>query len=315
MSQPILEVNNLVRHFGTVRAVDGVSFCLQAGQVVGFIGANGAGKTTTMRLLTTLDVPDSGEILYRGQNIATHPQEVKGRIGWMPDGFEAPEHTTVHEYLDFFARAYGLCGRARVSEVERILQFCGIEKLAARYVNKLSKGQTQRLSLARTLIGNPDLLIMDEPAAGLDPAARLEFKQLVRTLQQEGKSIFISSHILSELAEMCDAVIFMNRGRLIYSGSCQELSELQNREIDYILRPTPATLEPTLQHLQNNPDWKNALPLPDGTIRATFTGSTEAELPAALRRLCQDNELLELTRRHSNLEESFVTLLLEQHEQ
>lgn len=315
MSQAILAVKNLVRHFGSVRAVDDISFSLQAGQVVGFIGANGAGKTTTMRLLTTLDVPDSGEILYNGQNIVAQPRQAKGRIGWMPDGFDPPDHTTVHDYLDFFARAHGLCGSPRMSEVERILQFCGLQELRARYVNKLSKGQTQRLSLARTLIGNPDLLVMDEPAAGLDPAARLEFKQLVRTLQQQGKTIFISSHILSELAEMCDSLIFMHQGRIIYSGSCQELSQLQNRGIVYLLRPTPATLQHTLVHLQQNPDWQHATPLPDGTIQATFTGATEAELPAALRRLCQENDLLELVRHQLNLEESFVTLLLEQHEQ
>lgn len=315
MSQAILAVKNLVRHFGPVRAVDGISFSLQAGQVVGFIGANGAGKTTTMRLLTTLDVPDSGEILYNGQDIVAQPRQAKGRIGWMPDGFDPPLNTTVYDYLDFFARAHGLCGNTRVTEVERILQFCGIQELRTRYVSKLSKGQTQRLSLARTLIGNPDLLVMDEPAAGLDPAARIEFKQLVRALQQQGKTIFISSHILSELAEMCDALIFMHQGRVIYSGTCQELRELQNRGIAYILRPTPATRQQTLEHLQHSPDWKDAAPLPDGTIHATFTGTTEAELPAALRRLCQDNELLELVRHQLNLEESFVTLLLQQHEQ
>ncbi len=315
MSQPILEVSNLVRHFGTVRAVDDISFSLQAGQVVGFIGAIGAGITTTMRLLTTLDVPDSGEILFCGQDIVAQPHKAKGRIGWMPDGFDPPDNTTVRDYLDFFARAHGLCGNARVSEVARIFQFCGLQELCARYVNKLSKGQTQRLSLARTLIGNPDLLVMDEPAAGLDPAARLEFKQLVRTLQKQGKTIFISSHILSELAEICDSLIFMNQGRIIYSGSCQELRQLQNRGIIYILRPTPATLQQTLAHLQQSPDWQHATPLPDGTIRATFTGATEAALPAALRRLCQENDLLELVRHQLNLEESFVTLLLNQHEQ
>lgn len=315
MSQPILEVNNLVRHFGSVCAVDDISFSLQAGQVVGFIGANGAGKTTTMRLLTTLDVPDSGEILYCGQNIVAQPREAKGHIGWMPDGFDPPDNTTVHDYLDFFARAHGLCGSPRVSQVEHILQFCGLQELCTHYVNKLSKGQSQRLSLARTLIGNPDLLVMDEPAAGLDPAARLEFKQLVRSLQQQGKTIFISSHILSELAEMCDSLIFMHHGRIIYSGSCQELRQLQNRDIIYILRPTPATLQQTLVHLQQTPDWQHTIPLPDGSIQTTFTGATEAELPAALRRLCRENDLLELVRHRHNLEESFVNLLLEQHEQ
>ena len=182
MSDPILKVKGLVRHFGQVKAVDGISFELERGQVVGFIGANGAGKTTTMRLLTTLDLPDSGEVEYDGIDAIEYPEKVKSRIGWMPDGFDPVDGTTVQDYVDFFARAYGLTGQQRVEEVARVLEFCGITELKNRYINKLSKGQTQRLSLARMLIGNPDFLVMDEPAAGLDPQARLEFKQLVRSL-------------------------------------------------------------------------------------------------------------------------------------
>lgn len=310
MSEPILQVTDLVRYFGAVKAVDGISFELQAGQSVGLIGANGAGKTTTMRLLTTLDLPDSGEIFFAGTDAMAYPEKVRARIGWMPDSFDPLPHTTVHEYVDFFARAYGLTGRKRVEEVARVLTFCGIEALRDRYINKLSKGQTQRLSLARTLIGNPDFLVMDEPAAGLDPQARIEFKQLVRELQKQGKTLLISSHILSELAEMCDSMIFMDKGHIIRRGSQEELAEQVEKGCCYSIRPAKEST-PLLAWLAENPGWEGACVLENGCVQAVCKADGEEAQALALRALCAENLVTEVARYRRNLEETFVNILQE----
>ncbi len=310
MPDPLLKVTDLVRYFGTVKAVDGISFELQAGQSVGLIGANGAGKTTTMRLLTTLDLPDSGEIIFDGMDASSWPEKVRSRIGWMPDGFDPIDHTTVFDYIDFFARAYGLAGEKRENEVKRVLEFCGIAELRDRFINKLSKGQTQRLSLARTLIGNPDFLIMDEPAAGLDPQARIEFKQLVRTLQNQGKTLLISSHILSELAEMCDTMIFMDSGHIIRRGSQAELIETEKDGTEYNIRPLGDTA-PLLAWLAMSKDWQGATLLTDGSVRVRCLAEGEEATALALRGLVAENMVLELSRHRRNLEETFVNILQE----
>ena len=195
-SRPFLKVHDLARAFGGVKAVDGVSFELVAGQVAGLIGANGAGKTTTMRILATLDLADRGTIRLGGVDIVEYPNEVRRRIGWMPDHFVAYKDTAVSDYLDFFARAHGLHGAELERRVAEVADFTDLVPLADRPMDKLSKGQTQRLCLARTLLNDPEFLILDEPAAGLDPMARLEFKNLVRVLRDCGKTILISSHIL-----------------------------------------------------------------------------------------------------------------------
>ena len=311
MSDPILKVTDLVRHFGAVKAVDGISFELQAGQSVGLIGANGAGKTTTMRLLVTLDLPDSGAISYAGIDAMAYPEKVRSRIGWMPDSFDPIPHTTVQDYIDFFARAYGLTGSKRVEEVARILEFCGISELSGRYINKLSKGQTQRLSLARTLIGNPDFLVMDEPAAGLDPQARLEFKQLVRALQKQGKTLLISSHILSELAEMCDTMIFMDKGRIIRQGSQEELLEKTEKGTAYIIRPV-GDATPLLAWLAESDAWHGATLQEDGSVQVICKAEEDAALAQELQKLCAAHQVTEFARSRKNLEETFVNILQEQ---
>ena len=216
-------VNNLFRYFGQLRAVDGVSFEIPHGSVCGFVGANGAGKTTTMRVLATLDYPTMGTAEICGINVISHPAEVRKLLGWMPDHFGNYEHMTVLEYLDFYARALGFSGKERKERVDEVMEFTELGSLVDRFSNKLSKGMTQRLGLARSLIHDPQVLVMDEPAAGLDPKARVELKHLIRVLAKEGKTIFISSHILSELGEMCDTLLFINEGRIIHHGGAEAL--------------------------------------------------------------------------------------------
>jgi ABC-2 type transport system ATP-binding protein len=225
MSDAAIRVHNLYRYFGQLKAVNGISFEIPHGSVCGFVGANGAGKTTTMRILASLDYPTMGVAEICGINVVHHPEQVRRLIGWMPDHFGNYEHMTVLEYLDFYARAFGYDGKERRTRVQEVMEFTDLIPLADRFSNKLSKGMTQRLCLGRSLLHDPQVLIMDEPAAGLDPKARVELKHLIRVLAQEGKTIFISSHILSELGEMCDSLLFVNNGRIVHHGDSESLKQ------------------------------------------------------------------------------------------
>ena len=221
--RPALEVAGVTRRFGRFTAVDDVSFAVAPGEICGFIGPNGAGKTTTMRICATLDLPDWGEVFVGGRSVLEDPEGVRKRLGFMPDAYGTYVNTTVREHLDFFARAYGLRGRERRDTIERLIEFTALEGMLEKETRVLSKGMKQRLCLAKTLLHDPEVLILDEPAAGLDPRARIELRELVRTLAGLGKAVLISSHILSELGELCDSVVVIERGRLRATGGVQEV--------------------------------------------------------------------------------------------
>ncbi|MCX6951393.1 MAG: ABC transporter ATP-binding protein [Verrucomicrobia bacterium] len=293
-----------------MQAVNGVSFTLQAGQVVGLIGANGAGKTTTMRLLATLDIPDRGTVRLGGIDIVERPNEVRRRIGWMPDHFAPYKDTTVRDYLDFFGRAHGLRGADLARRVEEVTVFTDLTELASRQMEKLSKGQTQRLCLARTLLNDPEFLLLDEPAAGLDPKARLEFKNLVRVLRERGKTILISSHILSELGEMCDTLIFMDRGTVMHHGDTDSIRRGGATTGACLLDITvDGPVAPLLEWLVVRPGWKLTEERRDG-VRAEFANAEPAALAAELRRLVLDGvAVVNFHREHRRLEEAFVDML------
>ena len=221
---PLLEVRDLSRTFGSAQAVSELSFTVERGQVRGFIGPNGAGKTTTMRIIATLDLPDLGDVFVSGSSVLVEPRDASHSLGFMADHFLPYPNLSVHEFLDFMARAYGLRGRARTRAISSVEGFCGLEGLLDRPATGLSKGMGQRLHLARTRLHDPDLLVLDEPAAGLDPRARVEFRDLVRELADAGKGILISSHLLPELAEICDSVVVIERGKLVVSGGIDDIA-------------------------------------------------------------------------------------------
>jgi len=223
-ASPSIEVRNLHRFFGTLRAVDDVSFKAFPGQVMGFIGPNGAGKTTAMRILATLDLPTAGDALICSESVIDEPDQVRRVLGFMPDSFGRYPNMNILEYLDFFARAYGFRGAGRRDAIERVVDFTELGPLASKQIDTLSKGMSQRLCLGRTLIHDPDVLILDEPAAGLDPRARVELRELIQLLAtQMQKTVLISSHILTELGEICDSVVIIEAGRILASGSIEEL--------------------------------------------------------------------------------------------
>lgn len=224
-SHPMIQLRRLFRFFGNTRAVNDVSFEVHAGQVFGFIGPNGAGKTTTMRILATLDTPDYGDALVDGFSVINDPDRVRRRLGFMPDDFGTYPNMNCMEYLDFFARSYGLVGRERIRALRHTLNYTGLDKIAEKSIQGLSKGMRQRLCLGRAMIHDPAVLILDEPANGLDPRARIELRQMVLGLAAEGKALLVSSHILSELGEMCDCLGIIERGSLITSGTVQQIQQ------------------------------------------------------------------------------------------
>jgi ABC-2 type transport system ATP-binding protein len=221
---PALEVRGVTKRFGKLTAVDNVSFGVEKGRITGFIGPNGAGKTTTMRIAATLELPDEGDVLLDGVSVLDDPRTVRARLGFMPDSYGAYPSTTLWEYLDFFARAYDLGGDVRRRRVEEVLEFTSLGPLREKEMSSLSKGLKQRLCLAKTLLHDPSVLILDEPAAGLDPRARVELRELVRALAGMGKAILVSSHILTELAEMCDGIAVIEAGQLKATGSVGEIT-------------------------------------------------------------------------------------------
>ena len=217
------EVRNLTRVFGKTVAVNDISFSFEDGNIFGFIGPNGAGKTTTIRIMATLDLATSGDVFYDGVSATLYPEAVRRVVGYMPDSLPGYKDIQVWEYLDFFARSFGLKGAERTRALNDIVDFTNLGELRNKFLFALSKGMKQRVSLARALIHNPKVLIMDEPAAGLDPRARHELRTLLKILAEQKKAIFLSSHILSELQDICDGAVIIEQGRLLSAGTLNDL--------------------------------------------------------------------------------------------
>ncbi|MCE9583864.1 MAG: ABC transporter ATP-binding protein [Planctomycetes bacterium] len=215
----MIEVSNLTKTFGPFTAVSGITFTVPRGEIFGFIGPNGAGKTTTMRIVSTLLEPTSGMARVDGLDVVEFPERVRRMIGYMPDYAGVYDGLDVWEYLDFFAGAYAVPRAKRRSTIEGVMELTDLGGLRHKLATSLSKGMRQRLILAKTLLHDPSVLILDEPAAGLDPRARIELRALLKELGSMGKTIIVSSHILTELADMCTSVGILEKGALVTAGS------------------------------------------------------------------------------------------------
>ncbi|HEY2342872.1 MAG TPA: ABC transporter ATP-binding protein [Chthoniobacteraceae bacterium] len=308
--EPVIRVEGLTKAFDNVHAVNGLSFQVMPGQVVGFIGANGAGKTTTMRILATLEMPDSGSVRVGGWDVVEHPHEVRKLVGWMPDAYGAYSHVTVADYLDFYARACGFRREERARRVREVMDFADLTPISDRPMNGLSKGMGQRLCFGRALLQDPKVLILDEPAAGLDPKARIEFKNLVQILSRKGATIFISSHILSELGEMCDSLLFIDQGRLVHQGTADALRS-QHAAGDACLVDIQfdGPEAPLLEWLAMHPDWK-LIQQSNGSLRAEFASTERRRLAEELRRMVLDGlVIIDFHRQDRRLEDVFVDVL------
>jgi len=221
----VLEVQHLRKEYRNLTAVKDLSFRLEQGDIFGFIGPNGAGKTTTIKILATLLRPTAGRATIDGMDVVRDPEAVRGIIGYMPDFFGVYDDIKVWEYLDFFAAAYKIPRAKRPGIIDDVLELTDLSIKKEAYVEELSRGMKQRLCLAKTLIHDPKVLLLDEPASGLDPRARIEIKELLKELKSMGKTIIISSHILPELADFCNKIGIIEQGELVVSGEVQAIMQ------------------------------------------------------------------------------------------
>jgi len=219
----VIETRYLTKVYRDLVALDKLSLTIDQGDIYGFIGPNGAGKTTTIRILATLLRPTSGQAFVCGYSVNGQAKHIRRKIGYVPDEFGVYEDMTVNEYLEFFASLYEIIGKDRKRVIRDVLELTDLSYKQTAEVDSLSRGMRQRLALARVLIHDPDVLLLDEPASGLDPRARIEIRELLKELRNMGKTILISSHILSELRELCNKVGIIERGKLLFSGSVDEI--------------------------------------------------------------------------------------------
>ena len=289
----MIEVEHFTKRYGDFMAVDDLNLSIGEGEIYGFIGPNGAGKSTTIRFLATLLKPTSGEGRIAGHSVTNDPMAVRRVIGFMPDDFGVYDGMKVWEFLDFFAVAYEIPRLERRRIIGEVLQLLDLTHKRDDYVNGLSKGMKHRLCLAKTLVHNPPVLILDEPSAGLDPRARLEMKYLLNELRRMGKTILVSSHILSELADFCTSIGVIERGKLLASGSIQDIQkQLRSHRVlkVRILNENPAQFEYILKnHSSVKAQSVNTI---EGTLSAEFEGDGPAQADL-LRQMMEAGAIVE----------------------
>ena len=311
-----IKVRNLMRSFGPTKAVDDISFDFASGNVFGFIGPNGAGKTTTIKIMATLDDPDSGDVLYDGVSAVNYPEEVRRLVGYMPDSLPDFRDIQVWEYLDFFARGFGLRGKERTRTLAEIEEFTNLGGIRRKYLSALSKGMKQRVSLARSLVHNPAVLIMDEPAAGLDPRARLELRSLLKELSGQGKAILLSSHILSELQDICDGAVIIEKGKLLSAGTLSQLLANASGAAAGGAGASPAvtliiqcakTAEARLKLLEH-PAVREVTVRGEGELQAFLDGGDEVVPPVMATLFAAGLPVMGFARKSMGLEELFMKI-------
>ncbi|MBO8434589.1 MAG: ABC transporter ATP-binding protein [Tyzzerella sp.] len=302
----MLEITNLVKKYGNFTAVDNLSLKVNKGSIYGFVGPNGAGKTTTMKIISGLLSSTSGSVKIDGVEVSDNPKALRDKIGYMPDFFGVYDNLRVSEYMDFYAGTYYIPYKDRESLIDNLLELVDLSHKKDSYVDSLSRGMKQRLCLARSLIHDPQLLILDEPASGLDPRARVEMKEILRQLRDMGKTIIISSHILPELAEMCTEIGIIDKGKLSAQGTVAEIMRklskkrfinvkvLENKEkLVKILSETPYISDIT----ENTDD-----------VEFAFDGG-DVKLAEFLRYIVSEEvPVVSFKEKEGNLEEIFMTI-------
>ena len=302
----MLEIRGLKKMYGITTALDELDMQIPTGSLYGFVGPNGAGKTTTLRILVGLLAPDGGSILLDGEDLLKNAKTLSSRIGYVPDDFGVYDNLKVWEYMDLFAGCGGLYGLAARQKIDFLLDQVGLGGREDYYVDGLSRGMKQRLSLARALIHNPDFLIMDEPGSGLDPRTRLEFRSIIKELQEQGKTILLSSHLLEDLAEICTDIGIIDQGKLLLEGSMEEIQEA-------IHTRTPIRItvfggrEQALAILRSHP-FAEHIAIRGNEIAVGFSGDRQEEA-LLLQQLCDAGVLVNAFFREKNtLEAIFMQL-------
>ena len=306
----MLKIEDLKKNYGSFPALKGLSLEIPDGALHGFVGPNGAGKTTTMRILATLMAPTSGAAWVDGTNLVREGQKARKLVGYMPDFFGVYDSLKCWEYLDFYARCYRIGAEDRKRMTRQLLELVQLEDKENEYVDALSRGMKQRLCLARSLIHDPKLLILDEPASGMDPRARAEMKGILRTLREMGKTVLISSHILPELSEMCDSLTILDHGELVFSGTVDELSDRMNGNapLDIRLAETAGAeaVEEAVRCLREMPYITEILQEEPFLLRVRLEGGEDVCM-AAMRELVTRNiPVCDFHRAPMNLEKVFM---------
>jgi ABC-2 type transport system ATP-binding protein len=269
----MLEIKNLNKRYGKFYAVNDLNLSIQEGEIFGFVGPNGAGKSTTMKIICGLLTATSGTVMVDGVDALRHNNKIKEKIGYMPDFFGVYDDLKVDEYLDFYASIYKIKDANRQKTISDLLELVDLGHKRDAYVDNLSRGMKQRLCLARSLIHNPKLLILDEPASGLDPRARVEMKAILKNLKDMGKTIVISSHILSELAEMCTSIGVIDSGKLVINGTVSEImQQIYSKKLIKI--KVNDRLEDAVMILKEFP-FIDKITTGENTIQAGFDGGDE----------------------------------------
>ena len=311
-----IKVENLTRKFGHATAVDNISFSFSSGDIFGFIGPNGAGKTTTIRMMTTLDMPTSGDIFYDGISAVLYPEEVRRRVGYMPDSLPDCKDVTVWEYLDFCARGVRLKGKVKAARLRSVEEFTDLGDMREKFLCALSKGMKQRVSLARALIHDPEVLIMDEPTAGLDPRARLELRNLLKILAGEKKAILLSSHILSELQDICNGAVIIEQGRILSAGSLREMSaavtqaekDVNGEELSHIIIICRQRLDELKLKLLEHPAVCDVQEHADGKLRFGLRSAEENLTPLMAQLFSAGFPITGFSKEEPGLEELFMRI-------
>jgi ABC-2 type transport system ATP-binding protein len=302
----MIETIDLTKKYGDFYALESLDLKLEKGDLFGFIGPNGAGKTTTIRILSTLLAPTWGEAYVCGYSIYTHPREIRRAIGYMPDIFGVYDDMRVIEYLEFFAAAYRIDGPERRKVAERSLELVDLAFKRDELVTSLSRGMTQRLGLARVLLHDPQVLLLDEPASGLDPRARIEMRGLLKRLQGLGKTILVSSHILPELADICNRVGIIEYGRLLACGEVQDLlAQVRGRPVIRFRVAGPAD---EAARLLERAAEAAAVTVRDGEVLVTLADGVTDPSPLAARLVAAGQRLVSMREQEVNLETAFLEL-------
>ncbi len=302
----MIKTQDLTKVYGELHAIDNLTLELDEGDLYGFIGPNGSGKTTTMRILATLLQPTWGEASVCGHSIYTHPKEIRRLIGYMPDFFGVYDDMKVIEYLEFFAAAYRIRSPARRKICNEVLDLVDLGYKREALVTSLSRGMTQRLGLARVLLHDPKVLLLDEPASGLDPRARIEIRALLKELRRMGKTIMVSSHILPELADICNKVGIIERGQLLVSADVADVMK-RVRQRTLLRVAVAGDLEPAARLLEQSPLVED-IDVSDGQMLVTLAEHVEdySELPSLL--VGAGHRLTLFKEDEINLETAFMVL-------
>ena len=309
----MLSIRNLNKRYGRFQAVSELNLEVAEGEIFGFVGPNGAGKTTTMKIICGLLRATSGEITLDGVDIIQNSRRMKEKIGYMPDFFGVYDDLKVSEYLEFYASIYNIKGQERKRITDDLLELVDLGSKREAYVDSLSRGMKQRLCLARSLVHNPRLLVLDEPASGMDPRARFEMKEILKNLKGMGKTIIISSHILPELAELCTSIGIIDQGRMVISGSNEEImQQVYNKKV--VRLKVTERLDDAVLILKEYP-FVDKLVIGENTIQAGFGGG-DGEMSRVLSDLINRGiPVVSFSQMDGNLEDVFMKVTKGEEEQ